>query len=59
VAVLGRSGTGKSVLLRIDDTRIKTMGLGGDQTEAGTNGRAEIVIYPGGADNSAVEVKSK
>jgi ribosomal protein L25 (general stress protein Ctc) len=29
------------------------------QPEAGGQGRVEIIIYPGGADNSAIELNNK
>jgi phospholipid/cholesterol/gamma-HCH transport system substrate-binding protein len=45
---------------RVDDARIKTLGTGEDQQEAGDGaGRVRIVVYPGGKDNRMVEVKNK
>jgi phospholipid/cholesterol/gamma-HCH transport system substrate-binding protein len=45
---------------RVDDARIKTLGVGEDQQEGGNGaGRVTIVVYPGGKDNRVVEVKNK
>ena len=45
---------------RIDDTRIKTLGLGEEgQTTLDRNGRVSIVIYPGGGERRTITAKNK
>jgi phospholipid/cholesterol/gamma-HCH transport system substrate-binding protein len=43
---------------RLDDTRIKTMGLG-KTDDAGENGKIEIVIYPAEASSAAVQTPAQ
>jgi outer membrane protein OmpA-like peptidoglycan-associated protein len=45
---------------RVDDARIKTLGLGENQsTTVDKSGRVTIVVYPGGQDRRVVAAKNK
>ena len=35
---------------RVDDTRIKTIGLGKDEGESEDGGKVEILVYPAGSN---------
>ncbi len=44
---------------KLNDGRIKTLGLGEGDAEAGPGGRVAIMVYPGAPGNRAVQVKNK
>ena len=45
---------------KIDDARVKTMGLGKDQkAQPDSAGRVTILVYPGSSERSAVQAKSR
>lgn len=44
---------------KLDDSRIKTLGLGEGDAAAGQGGRVAIIVYPGAQDNRAVQAKNK
>jgi outer membrane protein OmpA-like peptidoglycan-associated protein len=43
---------------KVDDARIKTLGIGESQ-QVSTSGGVKIVVYPGGRDNRALVAKNK
>jgi len=44
---------------KLNDSRIKTMGMGEGDEAAGPGGRVAVMVYPGAQDNRAVQVKNK
>jgi phospholipid/cholesterol/gamma-HCH transport system substrate-binding protein len=44
---------------KLNDSRIKTLGLGERDEAAGPGGRVAIIVYPGAQDNRTVQVKNK
>ena len=44
---------------KVDDARLKTLGLGEDKQVASDSGRVTIVVYPGGREERSIVAKNK